>query len=49
LEAAEGEVGGRAETREALLSALRDGGIEFIAENGGGIGVRLAKRQRRSK
>jgi transcriptional regulator with XRE-family HTH domain len=49
LEAADGEVGGRAETREALLSALQDGGIEFIRENGGGIGVRLAKRQRRSK
>ncbi|WP_082646032.1 helix-turn-helix domain-containing protein [Bradyrhizobium valentinum] len=49
LEAADGELGGRAETREAVLSALREGGIEFIPENGGGIGVRLAKRQRRSK
>jgi hypothetical protein len=49
LESAEGEIGGRAETQEALLAALREGGIEFIAENGGGMGVRLAKRQRRSK
>ena len=49
LEAAEGEVGGRAETREALLSALKEGGIEFLPENGGGIGVRLTRRQRRSK
>jgi transcriptional regulator with XRE-family HTH domain len=49
LEAADGEIGGRAETREALLSALREGGIEFLAENGGGMGVRLAKGQRRSK
>jgi DNA-binding transcriptional regulator YiaG len=49
LESSEGELGGRVETYEALLSALRDGGIEFIPENGGGIGVRLAKRQRRSK
>jgi transcriptional regulator with XRE-family HTH domain len=49
LEAAEGEVGGRAETREALLSALKEGGIEFLPENGGGIGVRLTRQQRRSK
>lgn len=49
LESAEGEIGGRAETQVALLAALREGGIEFIAENGGGMGVRLAKRQRRSQ
>ena len=49
LEAAEGEVGGRDETREAIVGALQEGGIEFIPENGGGIGVRLAKRQRRSR
>jgi transcriptional regulator with XRE-family HTH domain len=49
LEAAEGEIGGRAETGEALVAALEIAGIEFIPENGGGIGVRLAKRQRRSK
>jgi transcriptional regulator with XRE-family HTH domain len=49
LEAAEGEIGGRQESREAIVGALQEGGIEFIAENGGSIGVRLAKRQRRSR
>ncbi len=49
LEAAEGEFGGRAETREAVVAALQEAGIEFIPENGGGVGVRIAKRQRRSK
>jgi predicted transcriptional regulator len=49
LEAAEGEIRGREETQEAIVGALQEGGIEFIPENGGGIGVRLAKRQRRSK
>jgi len=30
---------------QAIQRALEDGGIEFIAENGGGLGVRLkAKR-----
>jgi transcriptional regulator with XRE-family HTH domain len=41
LEAAEGEVGGRTETGDKLRSALEAGGVEFIAENGGGAGVRL--------
>ena len=49
LEASEGEVGGRIETAEALVAALKQAGIEFIAENGGGAGVRLAKRQRGPK
>jgi predicted transcriptional regulator len=49
LEAAEGEIGGRVETGQALVAALREAGVEFIPENGGGAGVRLAKRQRRSK
>ena len=49
LEAAEEEIGGRQESREAIVGALQEGGIEFIAENGGGIGVRLAKGQRRSR
>ena len=40
-------VGGRAETGEALVSALEKAGVEFIAENGGGAGVRLAKRAKR--
>lgn len=49
LEAAEGDIGGRAETGEALVAALQEAGVEFIPENGGGAGVRLAKRQRRSR
>jgi predicted transcriptional regulator len=49
LEAADGDIGGRAETGEALVTALEKAGVEFIAENGGGSGVRLAKRARKSK
>ncbi len=30
-------------TLEALRSALQTAGVEFIAENGGGAGVRLRK------
>jgi predicted transcriptional regulator len=37
-------VGGRVETGEALVTALEKAGVEFIAENGGGAGVRLRKR-----
>jgi predicted transcriptional regulator len=44
LESADGEIGGRAETGEALVSALVRAGVEFIAENGGGAGVRMKKR-----
>jgi len=44
LEAAgDGSIGGRAETGEKLVSALESDGVEFIAENGGGAGVRLRK------
>jgi transcriptional regulator with XRE-family HTH domain len=43
LETADGELGGYAGTREKLIEALRAGGVEFIAENGGGAGVRLRK------
>jgi predicted transcriptional regulator len=49
LEAAEGDIGGRAETGEALVTALQDAGVEFISENGGGAGVRLTKRQRQRR
>jgi hypothetical protein len=42
--------GEAAETRPAILAALRRAlelaGVEFIDENGGGIGVRYRKRQR---
>jgi predicted transcriptional regulator len=49
LEAVDGDLGGRAETGEALVAALQEAGVEFIPENGGGAGVRIAKRQRRHK
>ncbi|WP_131872433.1 MULTISPECIES: helix-turn-helix domain-containing protein [unclassified Bradyrhizobium] len=44
LEAADGDVGGRAETGDALVAALEKAGVEFIPENGGGAGVRLKRR-----
>lgn len=43
LEADDGELGGRATTADSLRFALETAGIEFIAENGGGPGVRLKK------
>ena len=49
LEAVDGDLGGRAETGEALVAALQEAGVEFIPENGGGAGVRIAKRHRRAK
>ena len=49
LESSDGPIGGRRDTAERLVAALQKGGIEFIAENGGGAGVRLAKRSKRSK
>jgi transcriptional regulator with XRE-family HTH domain len=42
-------IGGREETGMALIAALEKAGVEFIAENGGGVGVRMAKKARRSK
>jgi hypothetical protein len=47
LEAVDGDIGGRPETGEALVTALEKAGVEFIAENGGGAGVRMKKRGRR--
>ena len=44
LEANDGLLGGRAETGDRIRTALEAAGIEFIAENGGGPGVRLRKR-----
>jgi transcriptional regulator with XRE-family HTH domain len=36
--------------RQAIFDALSRAGVEFIAENGGGVGVRMQKRtQKRSK
>jgi hypothetical protein len=33
----------------AVRRALENAGVEFIDENGGGLGVRLRKRQRAKK
>ncbi len=44
LEAGDGALRGRKATAEAIRTALEAAGIRFIAENGGGPGVRLAKR-----
>ncbi len=41
IDATRGLVGGRHATIVALQRALEDAGIVFIAENGGGPGVRL--------
>jgi hypothetical protein len=37
------------ETIAAIAKVLERAGVEFISENGGGAGVRLAKRGKRSK
>jgi hypothetical protein len=34
-------------TLDALKKALEAAGVEFIDENGGGLGVRLRKRQQK--
>lgn len=44
LEPSEAALKANKVTIEALRHALEAAGIEFISENGGGIGVRLAKR-----
>lgn len=38
-----GKGGMHAATQDAVRRALEDAGIEFVAENGGGPGVRLRK------
>ena len=47
LESAEGELGGREGTGDKIRSAIEKAGVEFLDENGGGLGVRLRKRQNR--
>jgi transcriptional regulator with XRE-family HTH domain len=46
LEAQDGLLGGRSETGKKIRFALEAAGVEFIDENGGGLGARLRKRQR---
>ncbi|CAA2138758.1 helix-turn-helix domain-containing protein [Methylobacterium bullatum] len=43
LETGEGELGGYADTRDKILSALEAAGVIFIEQNGEGPGVRLRK------
>ncbi len=43
LESADGDIGGRAATGEAIRAALEAAGVIFVAENGEGPGVRLRK------
>ncbi|MBK0400648.1 helix-turn-helix domain-containing protein [Limibaculum sp. M0105] len=43
LEAAGGDLGGRYATAVAIVEALEAGGVSFIPENGGGLGVRLVE------
>jgi predicted transcriptional regulator len=44
LESIDGELGGREKTAGKMRKALESAGIDFIAENGGGPGVRLKRR-----
>lgn len=44
LESKEGWLGGRPTTVHKIRTALERGGIQFIDENGGGVGVRLRKK-----
>jgi transcriptional regulator with XRE-family HTH domain len=48
LETIPGPLAAQARTIDALRRALEGAGIEFIAENGGGPGVRLRKSDRDS-
>lgn len=43
LEKDDGPLGGRATTIKAIREALEAAGVIFIAENGGGAGVRMRK------
>lgn len=49
LETQLGELSAQGRTIEAITRALEKAGIEFIRENGGGAGVRMAKRTRRPR
>lgn len=44
LEGRPGVLGAQDRTVDAIRAALEAAGVEFIPENGGGAGVRLAKR-----
>jgi hypothetical protein len=45
MEASKGAAEGLANNVDAVRRALEEAGVEFIAENGGGAGVRLRKQK----
>ena len=49
LEAMHGELKVRLDTLTRIKDALERAGVEFIPENGGGVGVRLKKRHIRKR
>jgi transcriptional regulator with XRE-family HTH domain len=49
LETRPGQLAAQARTIDNLRSALERAGVEFIAENGGGAGVRLRLKKRPNK
>lgn len=49
LESEDGKLGGREGTAAKIRTAIEAAGVEFIEENGGGLGVRLRKRSRLKK
>ena len=48
LETQPGELSAQEKTIGAIARALEKAGVEFIPENGGGAGVRLAKRSKKN-
>ncbi len=49
LESADGEIGGRSDTANKIVSTLEKAGVIFVEENGEGPGVRLRKSKGRSE
>jgi predicted transcriptional regulator len=49
LEAKDGDLGGRPATGEKIIAALEKAGVEFIAEDNGGAGVRLKPAKAKGK
>ena len=45
MEASDGAAAGMANNVKAVIAALEAAGLEFIAENGGGAGVRFRERK----
>jgi predicted transcriptional regulator len=49
LEQLTGPLAAQSRTVEAIIGAFEKAGVEFIAENGGGAGVRLKEAKRKAK